>query len=208
MNVSGTADGAASYDSSQTYWYQPFNTSGSLLEYTVQPGTYNFRIIDPTYAASTFNLSSSALNQIYTAWTFNSPWATDYLVFDSSAATNSSEYQLFTGATSPTTVDYGSASQAYSGAIADGHYDQIVAGVGGRYNGTVETSYTFTSAETLIFAVPDYYLADNGGGVSVLISGVGSTAPSSTPEPASCLLILGGLSTLSIGRVRKILCSR
>ena len=39
---------------------------------------------------------------------------------------------------------------------------------GGRYTGTTVSSYTFTSAETLIFAVPDYALSDNNGTLSVL----------------------------------------
>jgi hypothetical protein len=30
---------------------QPFNTGGSLLAYAIQPGSYNFRVIDPADAS-------------------------------------------------------------------------------------------------------------------------------------------------------------
>ena len=204
INISGTADGAALYDPTnfQTYWFSPFNTGGTLLEYTVQPGRYAFRIVNATDAASLYpTLTSAQLSQIYTAWTYNSPWATDYLAFDSTAATNSSEYQLFAGAVTPV-ADYpgfADANTAYNTAKTSGYFNQIVSGVGGRHGGTVSTTYQFSSAETLIFAVPDYFLSDNGGGVSVLISP--AAPPASTPEPAS-------LSLLGIGFVAAILALR
>jgi hypothetical protein len=205
VNISGTEDGAAEYNTgsphAQTYWYDPFNINGDLLEYTVQPGTYSFRIVDPAAAASLEpGLTSAELASIYTAWTYNTPWATDYLVFDSSAATDPSEYQLFTGAVTPL-ADYpgfANATDAYNSAITGGYYDQIVSGVGGRYDGTTSTTYTFTSAETLIFAVPDYYLPDNAGGVSVLISKVSAT----TPEPGMLIPLIGGAMFLVIRRRR------
>ena len=37
VNISGTQDGAASYNGDQSLWYHPFSTVGTLLEYTVQP---------------------------------------------------------------------------------------------------------------------------------------------------------------------------
>lgn len=198
VNISGTADGASGYDSTQTYWYSPFNTSSTLLEYTIQPGTYNFRIVNSTDAAALYpSLTTTQLNSVYTAWTYNSPWVTDYLVFDSSAATNSSEYQLFAGAVTPSMygLGFGSADDAYNTAKSDGYYDQIVAGVGGRYHGTTSTDYTFSSAETLIFAVPDYDVNDNGGGISVLITPA-SMPSTGTPEPASLLLVMAGLGAM------------
>jgi hypothetical protein len=206
VNISGTQDGAAQYNTggpyAQTYWYDPFNVNGHLLEYTVQPGTYSFRIVDPSAAATLEpGLTSAELASIYTAWTYNSPWATDYLVFDSSAATNPTEYQLFAGAVTPLAdfPGFANATDAYNSAISGGYYDQIVSGVGGRYAGTTSTTYTFTSAETLIFAVPDYYLPDNAGGVSVLISSIG-TAP--TPEPAMLIPLIGGAMFLVMRRRR------
>ena len=41
LNINATQDGAASYNSDQSLWYQPFSTGGAaqLLEYTIQPGT-------------------------------------------------------------------------------------------------------------------------------------------------------------------------
>lgn len=206
VNISGTADGAADYNTNnpaQTYWYQPFNTSNELLEYTIQPGTYDFRIVDPTAAAALEpDLTFAQLSEIYTAWTYNTPWATDYLVFDSSAATDPNEYQLFAGAVTPL-VDlpgFANATDAYNAAIAGGYYDQIVSGVGGRYDGTTSTSYTFTSAETLIFAVPDYDLGDNAGGISVLISPV--SLMTATPEP-SALFPLGAAALLLLLAYRR-----
>jgi hypothetical protein len=207
VNISGTADGAAEYNSAspgapaQTYWYQPFNTNGDLLEYTFQPGTYSFRIVDPSSAASLEpTLTSTELAQIYTAWTYNSPWATDYLAFDSSATADSTESQLFAGAVTPLADFPGflNAADAYNSAITGGYFDQIVSGVGGRYDGTTSTTYTFTSAETLIFAVPDYYLPDNAGGVSVLIS----EETAATPEPGMLIPLIGGAMILVMKRRR------
>ena len=45
ININALQDGAAEYGGTPSYndWYQPFNTSNTLLEYTFQPGTYQFR---------------------------------------------------------------------------------------------------------------------------------------------------------------------
>jgi len=178
VNISGTADGSATFNSDQSLWYQPFNTGGTLLEYTVQPGTYNFRVIDPADAAQMFPaLTAGQSNQIYTGWTFNSPWVTDYLVFDSAAATNHALPQIFDGAYSNTNgspagwLTFGNAAAAYNAAIIDGFYNLLrTSSSGGRDSTNNLTSYTFTSTNTLIFAIPDYALSDNAGGVSVLVS--------------------------------------
>lgn len=185
INISGTQDGSADYSgANQAFWYEPFSTLGaaSLLEYTMQPGTFGFRVIDPADAAQMFpSLTSTQLSQMYTAWTFNSPWVTDYLVFDSSAATNSSVYQLFDGAFSNTNgvnwLTYSDAAAAYAGAITNGFYNLIRPGPAGRSGTNYITSYTFRTAETLIFAVPDYDLGDNSGGVSVLIAPAAPIVP-------------------------------
>lgn len=194
VNISGTQDGAGSFNGDQSLWYSPFYTGGAtqLLEYTVQPVTYGFRVINPTDAAALYPaLTAAQTSQIYSAWTYNSPWVTDYLVFDSSAATNSSVPQLFDGAfsnTNGTWYTYVSAASAYSAAITGGFYNLIRSGPGGR-NGTVfQNSYTFASTTTLIFAVPDYYLPDNSGGVSVLI----------TPAEAPVLNLLPGTGTATL----------
>src|SRR2546423_793777 len=100
INISGTQDGAASYNSDQSLWYHPFYTAGAtkLVKYTVSPGTYNFRAINPADAATYFPaLISAQISQIFTAWTYNSPWILDYLVFDAAAETNFSIPQLFDG---------------------------------------------------------------------------------------------------------------
>jgi hypothetical protein len=193
INVDGRADGAAIFSGSNADdWYSPFNIGSNLLEFTFQPGTYSFRVVNQNDAANLFpSLSSSQLNQIGGAWTYNSPWATDYLAFDVSAATDASQHQLFTGAVTDNGFGYGSPSAAYQQAINGGYYNKIVTG-SGRYTGTTASSYTFGNVQTLIFAVPDYYLPDNGGIVSVLITTV--------PEPTSLAMFgigMGFLGTLA-----------
>ncbi len=128
---------------------------------------------------------------MFTAWTYNSPWGTDYLAFDVSAASNSAQAQLFAGAVVPFALrsSYGNATDAFNAAVTGGYDDEIVTGPEGRYHGTTATQFTFAAVQTLIFAVPDYNLNDNGGGVSVLITPV--------PEPAALwLLAVGGLMLL------------
>jgi hypothetical protein len=222
INISGQQDGAAKYGGStqgltvlgvnQDDWYQPFDTQGQLLEFTFQPGTYRFRIVSQTDAAAMFpSLTQAQLSQIGGAWTYNTPWVTDYLAFDSSAATNPTEHQLFAGAVTPGVpvpgasgwiptyppLGYDSAADAYNAAKLGGYYDEIVTGTG-RYTGTVQTSYTFTRAETLIFVAADYDLADNSGIVSVLVS------HASVPEPSSLTLAaLAGALLMSARLVRR-----
>jgi len=165
INIDGRADGAANFDGGQTHWFHPFNTGSTLLQYTVQAGTYSFRPINPADAAARFPaLTGTQTNQIYTAWTYNSPWILDYLVFDSSAATNFSVPQFFDGAQD---VGYGNSIAAYTNAFLRGTYNQLH--TAGRLGTNIATTYTFTNTTTLIFAVPDYELSDNGGGVSVLV---------------------------------------
>ena len=171
VNIDARADGAGAYDAGQDHWYQHFSSAGagSLLTYTVQPGTYEFRLTKPSLATVEFPaLTSRQLQQLFTAWSYNNPWVTDYMVFDVSAATNTSEAQIFAGGVVSTT--YGSAEAAFDAAVASGYANKIIVGPGGRYTRTPATQYTFTVAETLVFAVPDYGLGDNAGGVSIVIS--------------------------------------
>jgi hypothetical protein len=178
INISATQDGSVSCNGDQSLWYQPFNTGGTLLEYTIQPGTYSFRVINPADAAQMFpSLTTGETNEIYTGWTFNSPWTTDYLVFDSTATNNNSIPQLFDGAFSNTNGSaagwqfFGNPTDAYNAAISQGFYNLLrTAASGGRDSTNNITAYAFVSTTTLIFAVPDYALGDNAGGVSVLVS--------------------------------------
>ncbi len=165
VNIDGRADGAANFDGGQTHWFQPFNTGGTLLECTVQAGTYGFQPINPADAAARFPaLTLAQTNQIYTAWTYNSPWILDYLVFDGSAATNASVPQFFDGAQD---IGYGNAIAAYTNAFLRGTYNQLH--TAGRLGTNIAITYTFTNTTTLIFVVPDNALGDNAGGVSVLV---------------------------------------
>ena len=199
VDINGQQDGAGAYGGpNQDLWYQPFNIGSSLLEVTLQPGTYAFRAINSTDAAAMFPaLTSTQLAEIGGgAWTFNSPWTTDYMVFDSSAASNSSEAQLFSGAISASGSTYGSAAAAYSAAVIGGYYDQIVVN-GGRYTGTTASQFTISgSPETLIFVVPDYFLSDNNGIESVLITPV----TGSIPEPGTFLSL--GVALLGLAAFR------
>jgi hypothetical protein len=170
VNIDGTQDGAASYSGpNQEYWYQPFNG----VQVNLQPGTYQFRVIDPADAASFYpSLTAGQLNQIYTGWTFNSPWIENYFAFDISAKTNSSETQLFDGALDPAFDVYGSAQAAYNATIANGYYNKIRPAPPGRTTdpSAYITSWTFTAPESLLFVIPDTDVNDNSGGVSVAIT--------------------------------------
>jgi hypothetical protein len=205
VNIGGTADGAAaSGGANQDLWYQPFNSSGQLLEVTLQPGTYAFRLIDATDAAAMFPaLTGAQLAEIGDGgWTFNSPWTTDYMVFDSSAASNPNESQLFSGAINPSGATFSGPAAAYSAAMIGGYYNQIVVG-GGRYTGTPASQFTISgSPETLIFVVPDYFLPDNGGIDSVLITPVNG----SVPEPGTAWLLAVGAAGVTAIR-RRLKCS-
>lgn len=188
VNIDGRNDGAATYDGDQSNWYQPFAIDGNLLELTLAAGTYRFTLVDSAEAQAAFpNLTSSQLSQIGAGWTFNSPWITDYMVFDSSAVNDHSQAQLFSGGIQKTS--YGSAADAHAGAKAAGTLDQLVVSPGGRYHGTLANSFTLDQTRTLIFIVPDYYLPDNNGTVSVAVQAV--------PEPATIAgLAAGGLALL------------
>jgi uncharacterized protein (TIGR03437 family) len=155
-------------------WDDPYNTLGQLLEYTVQPGTYTMRVIDPADAASIFpSLTQNQLNGMWTAWNSSingNNYVTSYLAFDSSAASNSTQTQLFSGADNgPGTADPASAyADAANGYTANNvftppFFNEI-------RNGTLQTTYTFNTQTTLIFVVPDYPPGNQGGGVSVLIA--------------------------------------
>jgi hypothetical protein len=173
VSVDARQDGSATYNGDQSLWYRPFSSGGAAQppEYTVQPGAYIFRVINPADAARLFPaLTAAQTNQIFTAWTYNAPWVTDYLAFDSTALTNSSIPQIFDGAPGPS---FTSADAAYNGAISGGFYNQIRAGPSGRAGTVLTTVYRFSSPETLVFVIPDNGLGDNAGGVSVLISSAG-----------------------------------
>src|SRR6185437_830946 len=178
ININATQDGAGSFNGDQSLWYQPFYAGGAtqLLNYAVSAGTYTFQIINPADAAEAYpSLVQTQTNQIFSSWSYNSPWVSDYLVFGGEAATNNSMPQIFDG--SPDPASYNSAAEAYSDSVISGYYNIIRTGPAGRRSTTLTNSYTFPSATNLIFAIPDNGLGDNHGGVSVLIAPAG--APSS-----------------------------
>jgi hypothetical protein len=124
VNIDATADRAATYsaDANQPYWYRPTPIAPSL---TLAPETYRFQIVDPTDAAALCpSLTAAQLNQVYTAWTYNSPWSDDYFVFNSKAVLNPNEFQLFDGAIAtgyPPVQTFSSPTDAYNGTIADSY---------------------------------------------------------------------------------------
>ena len=170
VNIDARVDGAAGFNGDQSLWYRPFNVSGGpLLQLPVSSGDYTFRVIDPADAAALYpNLTSAQTNQIFTGWTYNSPWIENYLVFDISASTNASVPQLFDG--DPEWPPFSNAQDVYNASVAHGTYNQIRTGPLGRAS-TIRTNvYSLPQTTSLIFVVPDYGLYDNGGGVSVVIA--------------------------------------
>ncbi len=182
VNIDATADGIVTYsgDADQSFFYQPTATAPSV---TLQAGTYTFRIVDPADAATLFpSLTPAQQAEIYTGWTYNSPWTEDYLAFNSSAIANANQSQLFDGALPPGTPNdqtFGSAQAAYDGTIADGYYNKIRPAPPGRAGSAADysLSYTFTAPTTLLFVIPDNILSDNTGGVSVVVTNVTALAP-------------------------------
>lgn len=167
LNIDSQNDGAASFNGDQSLWYHPFSYTNSIPTFTVQPGTYSFRIINPTDAAAIFpSLTTDQQSQIYTAWTYNNPWITNYLIYPATATSDYTTSQLLYGA--PSTEGYSNATDAYNGSISNGHYNAFYPGIA---DGSIPltTTYTFTSAQTLVAVIPDYGLYDNIGGLSVLI---------------------------------------
>jgi len=170
ININARQDGAATYNGDQSLWYHPFFTGGAtqVVEYAVSPGTYSFRAINPADAARDFpGLTPDQTNQIFTAWTYNSPWILDYLVFDAAAETNFSLPQIFDG--SPESA-YSNPDAAYQASLTNGYNDAIRIGPLGRDSSEYANTYTFQNPARLIFVIPDAGLFDNSGGVSVLVS--------------------------------------
>ncbi len=202
VNIDARADGAGAWsgDGYQPYWQQPFANAPSV---TLAAGTYQFRVIDPGDAAAAYaGLSPSQLAQIYTGWTFNSPWTTNYMVFDSAALSNGSESQLFDGALAPGNpgqLTYGSAQDAYDAVVANGYYQLIRPAPPGRDGVAADylTQFTLSTETTLLFVVPDYALGDNNGGVSVVITAL------AVPEPPRAMEVSLGLAALFFWQRRR-----
>ena len=173
VNINAQEDGTAGYgggNTGQAFFYQPFGSGpDGLLSIPVSPGTYTFRIVDPADAAKEFpSLTTAQLSTIFTAWTYNSPWITQYMVFDLSATTDAGEPQLFDGADNPSS--YGNAQDAYNATVTAGGANLIqIDPVHGREGTNYTTTYTVATATSLVFAVPDNGLYDNAGGVSVVV---------------------------------------
>ncbi len=147
-------------------------------------------MVNPADSAALYpSLTASQLSTIDTAWSYNSPFITSYLVFDVSAATNPAQSQLLAGAVSP--LGAATAASAYSLAKTSGYYNHLV--IGDISAGSQVTQYAFDSSKTLIFAIPDNILFDNAAGVSVLISPL---SESTAPEPGAMSLMFTGAGAL------------
>ena len=169
VNIDAQHDGSASYNGDLSLWYSPFGNNGGLPQLTLAPGTYTFRVINPADAALTYPaLTGAQTSQMFTAWTYNSPWIEDYLVFDSSALSSSSVPQLFDGGSSPSS--FGDAASAYNDSVTHGYNTRLRIGPLGRASTTFAATYTLATTTTLVFVIPDPGVYDNGGGVSVVVA--------------------------------------
>jgi len=172
VNISGTQD-LSNHANGDLTWKQPFSTTSRLVEYTVPAGEYTFRVISPTDASSLFPaLTPGQTSSMETAWTYNSPWITTWLAFDSSAATNTAETQLFSGADGGPGL--GDAASAYNDAISNGYENSLYPLI---RTAPPQKTWYFPNPATLIFTVPDDQGSDNQGGVSVLIAPTAAQAP-------------------------------
>lgn len=198
VNVNAQQDGAASYNggaSGQALWHSPFSSQGAanLLTLAIAPGTYSFSVISPADAAVQFPaLTTTQRDTMFTAWTYNSPWITQYFVFDIAAASNASLSQLFDGS-GANTVSFGSPQAAYDDAVNNGYFNKIrVDPVNGREGTVFTTTYTVADATTLVFAIPDNGLSDNGGGVSVVVRAVPEPGTTAWLAAAAAGLLMAG----------------
>jgi hypothetical protein len=161
VNINARASGAQPVPN-QTFWFNPFNA----VSLSLAAGEYNFTIVDPA-------INSGAA---FTAWTYNAPWITNYLVFDSTNLT----HELFMGAVSGSAF-VGTAQAAFNATVAAGHD---------------VTTFTLPTAETLLFVIPDNIVSDNAGGISIDITPFVAEPPpppppqtGAVPEPATYGLI-------------------
>jgi hypothetical protein len=148
-------------------WRFPYAGAPTLA---VGAGTYTFSLVNPQLNA----------DAIYTAWTYNTPWITNYLVFDQA---DGSKY-LFGGATSST--GYANATDAFNGTC-------------GASGSLCVSTFTFAVDTTLVFVTPDAGVFDNAGGVSIDVA----PQAAGVPEPASLTLCGAGVLGLLAGRKRR-----
>jgi hypothetical protein len=141
------------------------------VQVTLGPGTYS---ITDAYSTST-GLAAGAL---YDAWNYSSGWVWHWkaLLDDGSGGStinpsNYSNYLLLD--VDPTQVFGSEADAAAFGAS------------------TPAQTFTLNSTTTVDFVVNDYFLGDNTGGVSLLLSSV-----SSLPEPSTWAMMLIGFGAV------------
>jgi hypothetical protein len=159
VNVNARVSGAQPgpfVNGSYSFWHDPFNT----VPLSLAAGAYDFQIVDPA-------TDSSAL---YTAWSYNSPFITNYLVFLSTDPT----HELFDGAVSDSVLRF-SAQAAFDATVAAGKE---------------KTTFSFADPVTLLFAIPDNIVGDNQAGISISVL---PASPTAAPEPAAYILLVLGL---------------
>jgi uncharacterized protein (TIGR03437 family) len=170
VNVSGTQD-LAGHANGDLTWRQPLATQP--VEYTLPPGTYTFRTINPTDASSLFpGLGRAQIDSMWTAWTYNTPWITSWLAFNNTSLTHNLETQLFSGSDGAAAV-LPDPPTAYADALSNGYENSLYPLI---RTATPQKTWYFGNTTTLVFAVPDDQGSDNQGGVSVLIAPLASQA--------------------------------
>lgn len=182
VNIDGKVDGTAGHDDKWVF-YGPFSKE---LKVDLPAGTYRFQVINKEDAAKSFpSLTPEQLKQVGEAWTFNSPWQTNYQVF---TAFKPDARAIFAGACSSAVPGmnfipggYGSSAEAYK-AAREGHYaDKIW--ITGKTDPV--STYSFESPTTLYFGIGDDGLYDNKGVLSLVVSpaNVASAAPVIDEQP-------------------------
>jgi hypothetical protein len=153
----------------------------------VLPGAALVNIYSPkdqlTLGPGTYVITNGATSGYYSAWNYegypSSPnWAWSFLIADD--ATSTVLVDGYVGAGQPTQA-------AMAGLVGTTTWDGLTQ-LSATSTADFSATMTLTHATTLDFLIDDYDLVDNGGGVTLNITGI-----SGVPEPNAPLLLASGL---------------
>lgn len=146
---------------------------GALNQLTLGPGTYRIQ--------NAFAQQAAGADPGFSGWRFNdgANWVWNFVIADDAS------HQV---------VFYGQAGDAFGGGVYS-----TQAGIAAQQD-VIDYSAFFTLAQTttLDFMVRDYYLLDNAGGVSLLITEPGVSQ--GVPEPTPTALLLAALAAAALAR--------